>query len=41
VILDDGEETMSVETDADVTLGQELTVRGLLRDGLLRAEEVH
>jgi len=37
VILDDGEETMSVETDADVTLGQELTVRGSLRDGRLRA----
>jgi len=40
VILDDGEETMSVETDADVTLGQELTVRGSLRDGRLRAEEL-
>jgi len=41
VILDDGEETVSVETDADVTLGQEVTVRGLLRDGRLRAEELH
>ncbi|MCG1002088.1 MULTISPECIES: single-stranded DNA binding protein [Halobacterium] len=41
VILDDGEETMSVETDADVTLGQEVTVRGLLQDGRLRAEELH
>ncbi|MFC3478211.1 single-stranded DNA binding protein [Halobacterium litoreum] len=40
VILDDGEETMSVETDADVTLGQELTVRGSLRDGRLNAEEL-
>jgi len=40
VILDDGEETMSVETDADVPLGQELTVRGSLRDGRLRAEEL-
>ncbi|WP_232700532.1 single-stranded DNA binding protein [Halobacterium wangiae] len=40
VILDDGEETMSVETDADVTLGQELTVRGSLQDGRLRAEEL-
>jgi ssDNA-binding replication factor A large subunit len=41
VILDDGEETVSVETDADVTLGQEVTVRGLLEDGRLRAEELH
>ncbi|MFB6073093.1 MAG: single-stranded DNA binding protein [Halobacterium sp.] len=40
VILDDGEETMSVETDADVTLGQEITVRGSLRDGRLQAEEL-
>jgi len=41
VILDDGEETMSVETDADVTLGQEVTVRGALHDGRLQAEELH
>jgi replication factor A1 len=41
VILDDGEETMSVETDADVTLGQEVTVRGSLHDGRLQAEELH
>jgi ssDNA-binding replication factor A large subunit len=41
VILDDGEETVSVETDADVTLGEEVTVRGLLRDGRVRAEELH
>jgi ssDNA-binding replication factor A large subunit len=40
VILDDGEETVSVETDADVTLGQELTVRGPLQDGRLQAEEL-
>ena len=40
VILDDGEETMSVDTDADVTLGQEVTVRGSLRDGRLQAEEL-
>ncbi len=32
VILDDGEETLHVETDADVHLGQEVTVRGR-RDG--------
>ncbi|WP_336035143.1 single-stranded DNA binding protein [Halobacterium yunchengense] len=41
VILDDGEETLSVETDADVTLGEEVTVRGRLDDGRLRAEELH
>ncbi|GAA0286564.1 single-stranded DNA binding protein [Halobacterium noricense] len=41
VILDDGAETVSVETDADVTLGQEVTARGLLQDGRLRAEELH
>jgi replication factor A1 len=41
VILDDGEETMSVDTDADVTLGQEVTVRGSLQDGRLQAEELH
>jgi ssDNA-binding replication factor A large subunit len=40
VILDDGEETVSVETDADVTLGQELTVRGPLQDGRLQPEEL-
>jgi replication factor A1 len=40
VILDDGEETMSVETDADVTLGQEVTVRGQLDDGRLSADEL-
>jgi len=40
VILDDGEETMSVNTDADVTLGQEVTVRGSLQDGRLQAEEL-
>jgi len=40
VILDDGTETMSVETDTDVTLGQKVTVRGTLRDGRLDAEEI-
>jgi len=40
VILDDGEETMSVDTDADVTLGQEVTVRGSLQDGRLQADEL-
>jgi replication factor A1 len=40
VILDDGEETMSVETDADVHLGQEVTVRGTVSDGTLDADDV-
>ncbi|WP_435344331.1 single-stranded DNA binding protein [Haloarchaeobius sp. HRN-SO-5] len=40
VILDDGEETMSVETDADVHLGQEVTARGTVRDGTLDADDV-
>jgi len=40
VVLDDGEETLSVDADADVTLGQELTVRGTVRDGRLDADEV-
>ncbi|MFC7114299.1 single-stranded DNA binding protein [Natronoarchaeum sp. GCM10025703] len=40
VVLDDGEETVSVETDADVHLGQEVTARGLLRDGTIDAEDV-
>ncbi|MFC7166624.1 OB-fold nucleic acid binding domain-containing protein [Halospeciosus flavus] len=40
VILDDGEETMSVDTDADVTLGEEITVSGTLQDGRLDADEV-
>jgi len=40
VILDDGEETMSVDTETDVTLGEEVTVRGTLRDGTLDAEDV-
>jgi len=40
VVLDDGEDTLSVTTDADVTLGQEVTVRGTMRDGRLDADEV-
>jgi replication factor A1 len=40
VVLDDGEETMSVETDATVQLGQEITARGQLRDDRLDAEDV-
>ncbi|RQG94387.1 single-stranded DNA binding protein [Natrarchaeobius chitinivorans] len=40
VVLDDGETTMSVETDADVGLGEELTVRGVISDGRLEASDV-
>ncbi|WP_121821802.1 single-stranded DNA binding protein [Halostella salina] len=40
VVLDDGEETVSVDTDADVRLGQEVTVRGELSDGRIDADDV-
>ena len=40
VVLDDGEETMSVETDADVGLGEEVTARGVVREGRLEASDV-
>jgi len=40
VVLDDGEETVSVETDADVHLGQQVTVRGVLRDGRVQDADV-
>jgi len=40
VILDDGERTVGVETDADLTLGEEITVRGTMRDDRLDADEV-
>jgi hypothetical protein len=40
IILDDGEETVSVESSADVTLGQKVTARGELEDGTLDAEDV-
>jgi len=40
VVLDDGTETMSVETDARLQLGEEITVRGTVEDGRLDAEEV-
>ncbi|MFB6267010.1 MAG: single-stranded DNA binding protein [Halodesulfurarchaeum sp.] len=40
VILDDGEKTVTVETSADVELGQEVTVAGVLQDGRLEADEV-
>ena len=40
VILDDGEETLHVETNADVHLGQEVTVRGRRDGGTFVAEEL-
>lgn len=40
IVLDDGEETVSVESNADVTLGQKVTARGELREGRLDAEDV-
>jgi replication factor A1 len=40
IILDNGEQTVSVDSSTDVTLGQEVTARGELRDGTLDAEDV-
>ena len=40
VVLDDGEQTRSVETEADLQLGERVTVRGHLRDGSIAAEEL-
>ena len=40
VVLDDGTETYSVETDASLRLGEEVTVRGRVRDGRIDADEV-
>ncbi|MFB6119480.1 single-stranded DNA binding protein [Halosegnis sp.] len=40
VMLDDGEEAVTVATSEDVKLGQEVTVRGEMRDGTLHAEEL-
>jgi replication factor A1 len=40
VVLDDGTETMAVETDARVRLGEEITARGQVVDGRLDAEDV-
>jgi replication factor A1 len=40
VVLDDGTETMSVATGADLQLGQEVTVRGRVVDGRLEADDV-
>jgi replication factor A1 len=40
VVIDDGEQTMSVDTTATVELGQEVTARGTLHDGRLDADDV-
>jgi replication factor A1 len=40
VVLDNGTETYSVETDASLRLGEEVTVRGRVQDGRIDAEEV-
>jgi ssDNA-binding replication factor A large subunit len=40
IVLDDGETTMSVATDVDVGLGEELTARGVVHDGRLEASDV-
>ncbi len=40
VVLDDGQQTRSVETDASLRLGEEITVRGAERDGTIHAEDV-
>ena len=40
VVLDDGRRTKSVETDANLRLGEEVTVRGPERDGTIHADDV-
>jgi len=40
VVLDDGEQTMSVETSEAVTLGQQVTARGQIHDGRLDADDL-
>ncbi|MDG5821132.1 single-stranded DNA binding protein [Natronococcus sp. A-GB7] len=40
VVLDDGETTMSVTTETTVGLGEEITARGVVRDGRLEASDV-
>jgi len=41
IVLDDGTETRSVETDADLRLGEEVTVRGSVQEGRIDADEVY
>ncbi|SDM01343.1 replication factor A1 [Halogranum gelatinilyticum] len=40
VVLDNGTKTRSVKTDAKLRLGEEVTVRGTLRDGTIDADDV-
>ncbi len=40
VMLDNGDSTLTVVTDADVRLGEEVTARGQMRDGTLEAEDI-
>ena len=40
VIVDDGEQTVTVETSESVRLGEEVTIRGVRRDGEIEAEEL-
>ncbi|SEP20645.1 replication factor A1 [Halogranum amylolyticum] len=40
VVLDNGTKTRSVRTDARLRLGEEITVRGTLRDGTIDADDV-
>jgi len=40
VVLDDSTETMSVETDATLRLGEEVTARGTVVDERLDADEI-
>ncbi|OYR77242.1 replication factor A [Halorubrum sp. C191] len=40
VVLDDGQQTKSVDTDASLRLGEEITVRGPERDGTIDADDV-
>ena len=40
VIVDDGEETVTVETSESVRLGEEVTIRGKRRNGGIEAEEL-
>ena len=40
VVLDDGAETMPVETDASLRLGEEVTARGTVEDDRLDADEI-
>jgi replication factor A1 len=41
VVLDDGTETRSVDTDTDLRLGEEVTVRGRVQSGRIDADEVY